>query len=104
MKLTKAVLKRLIKEEIATLKESRDGELKSYRGVMSDEVPSMGTDAKEEMSNQQRIEEIIDSIELVEEYIRKAVDEFTHGFNEGGPVYNALRHAKEELEALKGQI
>ena len=68
MKLTKAVLKRLIKEEIATLKESRDDErFKSYRGKMSDEVPSMGTDAEEEMSNQQRIEEIIDSIELVEE-------------------------------------
>ena len=51
-----------------------------------------------------RLEGAIDSIELVEEYIRKAVDEFTPGFNEGGPVYNALRHAKEELEALKGQI
>ena len=104
MKLTKTALKRLIKEELANLRESRDGELKSYRGIMGDEVPSMGTDAEEEMSNQQRIEEVIDSIELVEEYIRKAVDEFTPGFNEGGPVYNALRHAKEELEALKGQI
>ena len=105
MKITKTALKRIIKEELANLRESRDDErFKSYRGIMSDEVPSMGTDAEEEMSNQQRIEEVIDSIELVEEYIRKAVDEFTPGFNEGGPVYNALRHAKEELEALKGQI
>jgi hypothetical protein len=37
MKLTKATLKRLIKEEIATLKESRDDErFKSYRGIMGD--------------------------------------------------------------------
>ena len=99
MKLTKTALKRLIKEELANLRESRDGELKSYRGIMGDEVPSMGTDAEEEMSNQQRIEEVIDSIELALEY-SLASDAF--GFGRGGPVTVSLKHAKDLLEELAG--
>jgi hypothetical protein len=101
MKLTKASLKQLIREELANLKESRDGELKSYRGIMGDEVPSMGTDAKEEMSNQQRIEEVIDSIELALEYSLKS-DDF--GFGRGGPVTVSLKNAKDLLEELAGAM
>ena len=97
MKLTKSTLKQLIKEELANLRESRDGELKSYRGIMGDEVPSMGTDAGETMSNQQRIEEVIDSIELALEYSLKS-DAF--GFGRGGPVTVSLKHAKDLLEEL----
>ena len=81
--------------------ESRDGELKSYRGIMGDEVPSMGTDAEEEMSNQQRIEEVIDSIELALEYSLKS-DDF--GFGRGGPVTVSLKHAKDLLEELAGAM
>ena len=45
MKLTKATLKRLIKEEIATLKESRDDErFKSYKGIMGDMPPGRDRD------------------------------------------------------------
>ena len=100
MKLTKTALKRLIKEELANLRESRDDErFKSYRGIMGDEVPSMGTDAEEEMSNQQRIEEVIDSIELALEY-SLASDAF--GFGRGGPVTVSLKNAKDLLEELAG--
>ena len=100
MKLTKTALKRIIKEELANLRESRDDErFKSYRGIMSDEVPSMGTDAEEEMSNQQRIEEVIDSIELALEYSLKS-DDF--GFGRGGPVTVSLKNAKDLLEELAG--
>ena len=99
MKLTKTALKRIIKEELANLRESREGELKSSRGIMGDEVPSMGTDAEEEMSNQQRIEEVIDSIELALEY-SLASDAF--GFGRGGPVTVSLKHAKDLLEELAG--
>ena len=101
MKITKTALKQIIKEELANLRESRDGELKSYRGVMGDEAPSMGTDAEEEMSNQQRIEEVIDSIELALEYSLKS-DDF--GFGRGGPVTVSLKHAKDLLEELAGAM
>ena len=97
MKITQKRLRQLITEELANLKESRDGELKSYRGIMGDEVPSMGTDAEEEMSNQQRIDEVIDSIELALEYSLKS-DDF--GFGRGGPVTVSLKHAKDLLEEL----
>ena len=97
MKITKNTLKQLIKEELANLREGRDGELKSYRGIMSDEVPSMGADAEEQMSNQQRVAEAIDSIELALEYSLKS-DAF--GFGRGGPVTVSLKHAKDLLEEL----
>jgi hypothetical protein len=97
MKLTKATLKKLIKEELVNLRESRDGELKSYRGIMGDEVPSMGTDAEEEMSNQERVEEAIDSIELALEY---SLTSDAIGFGRGGPVTVSLKRAKDLLEEL----
>ena len=100
MKITKTTLKRLIKEELANLREGRDDErFKSYRGVMSDEVPSMGDGAEEQMSNQQRVEKAIDSIELALEYSLKS-DAF--GFGRGGPVTVSLKNAKDLLEELAG--
>jgi hypothetical protein len=97
MKITQAKLRQLITEELANLRESRDGELKSYRGIMSDEVPSMDGGAEEQMSNQQRVAEAIDSIELALEYSLKS-DAF--GFGRGGPVTVSLKHAKDLLEEL----
>ena len=97
MKITQKRLRQLITEELANLKESRDGELKSYRGIMSDEVPSTGDGAEEQMSNQQRVAEAIDSIELALEYSLKS-DAF--GFGRGGPVTVSLKHAKDLLEEL----
>jgi len=100
-KLMESFNKFVNEEELTNLKESRDGELKSYRGIMSDEVPSMGADAEEQMSNQQRIEEAIDSIELALEYSLKS-DAF--GFGRGGPVTVSLKHAKDLLEELAGAM
>ena len=98
MKLTKTTLKQIITEELANLKESRDDErFKSYRGVMSDEIPSMGGGAEEQMSNQQRVEEAIDSIELALEY---SLNSDAFGFGRGGPVTVSLKHAKDLLEEL----
>ena len=45
----------------------------------------------------QRIEEVIDSIELALEYSLKS-DAF--GFGRGGPVTVSLKHAKDLLEEL----
>ena len=106
MKITKRQLRRIIREEKANLKESRDDErFKSYRGVTSepsDTFPNarIGHDKLNNPEAIERVMSAIDSIELVEEYIRNSVSDRTPGFNEGGPVYNALRHAKDELEAL----
>ena len=97
MKITQKRLRQLITEELANLRESRDGELKSYRGIMGDEPPSMGDGAEEQMSDQQRIEKAIDSIELALEYSLKS-DAF--GFGRGGPVTVSLKHAKDLLEEL----